>query len=94
MTISPKDFGLPSHSLSSVVGGSPAENAETMRALLSNNLEGPVKDFVLMNAGALLYIADKASSFTDGVALARKSIESGAALAALQTFADVTKPSM
>jgi anthranilate phosphoribosyltransferase len=94
MVISPKDFGLPSHPLSSVVGGNPAENAETMRALFSNKLEGPIKDFVLMNAGALLFIASKAGSLAEGVSVARTAIEDGSALRTLHMFADVTKPAL
>ncbi|KAI9027893.1 anthranilate phosphoribosyltransferase [Hyaloraphidium curvatum] len=91
MTLSPADFGLSSHPLASVSGGSPAENAETMRALLSNKLEGPIRDFVLMNSAALLFVSGKAPSLPEAVDLARRSIEGGAALKVLEEFARQSK---
>lgn len=90
-TIHPSDFGLPTHSLSEVAGGTPEENALTLESLLnsghsiSTKLE-PVLDFVLLNASAVLVVAGLASDFKTGVELAKKSIYSGKAWEALQIF--------
>lgn len=72
-TISPEDFGLERHPLSSVAGGkSPAENARILERLLADELEvgDPVLDFVLINTAALLTVAgvceDDTSSMGDG----------------------------
>ena len=46
----------------------------------------PVLDFVLLNASALLVVAGVAPNYKDGVSLALKSITSGKAWDALQTF--------
>ncbi|PPQ66951.1 hypothetical protein CVT26_009982 [Gymnopilus dilepis] len=92
-TISPADFGLPAHPLSTVAGGSPAENAETFKTLLTSGDQIPdrlipVLDFVLMNASALLVVAGIARDFKEGTQLARESVTSGKAWKALEIFRD------
>ena len=89
--LNPSDFGLPAHPLSSVVGGSPQENAETFKTLLTSGDKVPVTlipvmDFVLMNASALLVVAGVATDFPEGTNLARQSIVSGKAWEALEVF--------
>lgn len=90
-TLHPDLFGLPAHSLTAVAGGSPQENAETARTLLTSGKQipeslVPVLDFVLMNASALLVIAGVAADYKQGVAVAREAITSGKAWEALETF--------
>ena len=51
-------------------------------------------DYVLLNAAALLYVSGKASSYREGVELARESIESGGAWAAFEGFRDASKKAM
>jgi anthranilate phosphoribosyltransferase len=89
--ISPQDFGLPSHPLTHVAGGSPEENAETFKVLLTSGelvpeKLKPVMDFVLINASALLVVAGKAQDYKHGVKLALESVVSGKAWQALQAF--------
>jgi len=95
-TVTPEDFGLPVHSLSTVIGHSAKENAEVLKTLLkpgytSANREvpidiGPVRDFVLLNASALLVVSGVASDWKDGVQRARTSIENGRAWEAIEAF--------
>ena len=87
--IRPEDFGLKTCDKSELKGGTPQENAETVRAILKGE-KGPKRDAVLMNAGAALYIAGKASSMKAGIILARELIDSGKALATLETFIEVS----
>ena len=61
------------------MGGTPAENAQITLDILSG-VKGPKRDIVLLNAGAGLYIAEKADSLAAGVKLAAELIDSGAAL--------------
>lgn len=77
-TITPEEFGLTRCEKSELVGGTPEENAEIVRAVLGGE-KGARRDAVLLNAGAGLYIGGKASSFADGVKLAAELIDSGAA---------------
>nr|KAJ3420635.1 anthranilate phosphoribosyltransferase [Polyrhizophydium stewartii] len=91
-TISPSaDFGLPEHPLRDVVGGDAVENASTMRQLLSGELSGPILDFVLLNAAALLHVSGLAADLPAGVALARQSIASGAAKKQLELFSHASQ---
>ena len=53
--IRPEDFGLKTCDKSELKGGTPAENAETVRAILKGG-KGAKRDAVLLNAGAALYI--------------------------------------
>lgn len=92
-TLAPEDFGLPSHPLATVAGGTPDENAEVFRTLLTSGEDIPEKlipvlDFVLMNASALLVVAGIAEDYVHGTQLARESVKSGKAWLALETFRD------
>ncbi len=85
-TVSPEDFGLQRCEKSELTGGTPEENAAITRAILSGTERGAKRDAVLMNAGAALYLAEKAPSMAEGIKLAAELIDSGKALAALETF--------
>ncbi len=87
--VKPEDFGLRRCAKEELTGGLPAENAEITRAILRGE-KGPRRDAVLLNAGAALYIADKAESFEDGVALAAERIDSGAAMRVLETLIEIS----
>lgn len=89
----PGDFGLPVHPLSSVKSGTPAENADVVRLLVENKLpeNHPILDYVLMNSAALAYVEGTATDLKHGVALARESIASGRAKAALDTFVELSQ---
>ncbi len=89
-TIKPEDFGFERCTKEELKGGTPEENAEITRAILSGK-KGPMRDAVLMNAGASLYIGGKADSMADGIALAAKIIDSGKALATLERFIEESR---
>ena len=79
-SIEPEDFGLTRADSSQIRGGAtPAEAAEQVREVLGG-ASGAKMDMVLLNAGASLMIAGKASDLGGGIDLARDSILSGAAL--------------
>jgi len=82
----PADVGLPKVSQAAIRGGSAADNAGLIRAVLAGE-RGPARDIVALNAGAALLIAGKAASLADGMALAADSIDRGAAARALAQMA-------
>ncbi len=88
-TIAPEQFGLERCSKDDLKGGSPQENAEILKAVLSGE-KGPKRDAVLMNAGASLYIGGKADSMQDGIKLAAELIDSGKAMAALEKLIGIS----
>ena len=90
LTIKPEDFGFTRCEKSDLLGGTPAENADTVRAILSGKECGPKCAAALLNAGAALYIAGKADDITAGIALARKQITNGKALQTLDAFIEAS----
>ena len=88
--IHPDDAGLPVHPFEAVLGGTPAENAAALRALLAGDA-GAYRDAVLLNAAAALIVAEHATTLREGVQLARISIDSGAALDKVKRLATLTQ---
>ncbi|MFN4156016.1 MAG: anthranilate phosphoribosyltransferase [Paracoccaceae bacterium] len=88
-TLHPEDAGLPYHPFETIMGGTPAENAVALRALL-DGAPGAYRDAVLFNSAAALVVADKATSLPEGVEMARHSIDSGAAKAKITALARLT----
>lgn len=87
--ITPEDFGFERCTKADLTGGSPEENAKITLAIL-NGEKGPKRNAVLMNAGASLYIGDKAESIKDGIALAAELIDSGKALETLKKLIEAS----
>ena len=85
----PDAYGLGRAPLAAVAGGSPEENAATVRAVLEGR-EGPGADLVLLNAGAAIYLGAGAEGVEAGVAAARDAITSGAALEVLDQLVSTT----
>ena len=83
--IQPEDFGYTRCKKEDLVGGTPAENAEITRAILSGE-KGPKRDAVALNSGAALYIAGRAASLKEGVKMAEELIDSGKAKEKLEEF--------
>jgi anthranilate phosphoribosyltransferase len=76
--IAPEDVGLERVRIADLRGGEPQHNAVLMRDLLGG-AGGPLRDIVLLNSGAALLIAGRAVTLTDGIELAARSLDSGAA---------------
>jgi anthranilate phosphoribosyltransferase len=89
-TVKPADAGLKVASPAGLKGGDAAENAEALRAVLGG-IAGPYRDAVLLNAAAALVVAGRAGDLKEGVALAAKAIDSGAARAALDALIAITR---
>jgi len=84
-TVEPEDMGLKRGTLQSIRGGDAATNAAILRAVLEGSEGGP-REVVLFNAGAALVAAGVAQDIREGVEKARGSIDSGAALASLESL--------
>lgn len=83
--ITPEQFGFERCQKSDLAGGVPAENANIVRSIL-NGEKGHRRNAVLMNAGAALYIGEKAGSLEEGIKLAEQLIDSGNAAKTLETL--------
>lgn len=87
--IKPEDFGLSRCKKEDLAGGDPKENAAITLSIL-NGEKGAKRDAVLLNAGAALYIGEKAKSIQEGINLAARLIDSKKALKVLEGFIKVS----
>lgn len=88
-TVHPSDFGLPVYDSRVLRVANKEESVACIQRALANE-DGPVRDIVLLNAGAGLYAAGVAPTVIDGVKRAREAVASGAASAKLAQFVAVT----
>ena len=84
--LTPEQFGYERCDKSELTGGTPEENAEITRAILEGREKGAKRQAVCLNAGASLYITGKTETIEEGVRLAEKLIDEGAALKKLDEF--------
>lgn len=88
--LTPEELGMKRCTKEDLRGGSPDENAQITRDILSGKETGAKRDTVLVNAAAGLYIAGMASSLKDGVAKAQELINNGKATETLEEYIRVS----
>ena len=76
--IAPEDVGLKKVAPRALIGGDAEYNAKALHGVLKGE-KGPFRDVALFNAAAGLIVADRAKDWSDGVAIAARSIDSGEA---------------
>jgi anthranilate phosphoribosyltransferase len=84
--ITPEEMGLVRGKKEELVGGTPQENAEITRGILSGSIQGTKRNSVLLNAGLSLYIAGAAGTMADGVRKAEQLIDSGDAYRKMESY--------
>jgi len=89
-TLRPEDFGLSRASIADLKGGDREQNAGIIRTLLDGE-PGPRRDIVLMNASAALVAGGRARDLKEGVELAARSIDGGAARAKLEALVTLSQ---
>ena len=89
--VHPADVGLPVATPGDLAGGSAAENAAMIEAVLAGET-GSRRDVVLLNAAAALLIAGRAASLAEGFRSAADSLDSGRARAALARLREICAP--
>jgi anthranilate phosphoribosyltransferase len=88
--VHPSDFGLPVYDSRVLKVANKQESVQCIQRVLANE-DGPLRDIVLLNAGAALYCAGVAASVSEGVKRAREAVASGAAAAKLSRFVAVSQ---
>ena len=77
VVLRPEDGGLkPRSRAERSRAGRPEDNARLLAGLLEGH-DGPLRDAVLLNAGAALWVADAVETLAEGVLRAAESIDSG-----------------
>jgi anthranilate phosphoribosyltransferase len=88
--IEPEQFGLTRCKKEDLLGGTPAENAQITRNILSGE-KGPKRDAVLINSAAAIHIAKPDISVKEGIDIAAEAIDSGKASEQLRQFIELSK---
>jgi anthranilate phosphoribosyltransferase len=83
--VDPEEFGMKRAALDDICGGDAAENATIIREVLSGQ-KSPRRDVVVLNTAAALVAARRVDRLQEGVPLAEKSIDSGAAARKLEAM--------
>jgi anthranilate phosphoribosyltransferase len=84
-TITPEDAGLERAPIEALLGGNAHANAAILTAIFAGE-RSPRRDIVLLNAAAVLVAADLAPDLITGVALATRTIDTGAVTALVATL--------
>jgi len=88
-TIRPEDFNLKTSSIETIRITN-NEDAKTLLLSVLENVAGPARDIVLMNAGAAIYVSGIVDTLEQGIRTAHQAIESGAALKKLHELVEFT----
>ncbi len=86
----PYDFNLKPVTIDDIKGGSAKYNAKIAFDILKG-MKGPKRDITVFNAGAAIYVSGKANSLSEGIELAKESIDSGKALEKFKRLKEMMK---
>ena len=90
LTLHPEDVGLSVYKNEDIRGGDAKENADILMRILKGE-KGAYRDTVLLNAGLGMYAYGNAGTIQEGIAIAKESIDSGAALQKLEALISQTQ---
>ena len=88
--VAPEDAGLAAVPLEAIRGGDAQANAALLRRVFQGE-HGPLRDVVLLNAAAVLVAAGRAGDLREGVALAARAVDEGAAAAMVEALAGLSQ---
>lgn len=77
--ITPEQLGLRRRRIEDLRGGTPKENAETIKKILSGEERGAKREAALLNAAAGIIVGGKKDNFEEALKEAENSLDSGAA---------------
>lgn len=91
LTLTPEMAGVQSAPIEALRGGDAEENARRMRAVLKGQRDGPERDAVAMNAGAVLWTAGLAADLREGTTIALATLAIGEPARRLEQLAEITR---
>jgi anthranilate phosphoribosyltransferase len=90
-TLDPEaELGLPRCDVDELRGGTPAENADAVREVFAG-AEGGRRNAILLNAAGAIAAAGHAEDLREGLAVARETVDSGAAADRLEQLASFSR---
>lgn len=90
-TLRPEEFGITRFPLEELRGGSAAENARTAMEILGGGGPAAIREAVLLNAGAALYICGIARNIGEGYLRAQQVLASGKAAEKLEQIRAISR---
>ena len=87
----PEAYGFGRRPIAHLRGESAEENAAIVQSVLANERHDEARDLVLINAAAALFVAGVAATLPAAIELARGALESGEALARLESLRTLTR---
>jgi anthranilate phosphoribosyltransferase len=82
--LNPQDFGLETGTASDLAGGGPDDNARIIIDTLGGKGTDAARAAVILNAAAAIYLSGRASSYNEGVDVAKSALANRAGLDALE----------
>lgn len=89
--IHPEQFGLKKATLEDIKGGTPQENAEILKSIISGKHFGAKRDAVVFNVAGLLYLAGISKDIKHGIEKAQEAIDSGHCINQLEKIINFSK---
>jgi anthranilate phosphoribosyltransferase len=87
--VTPEQVGLEPAADGAVGAGTPEQNALVLREVLAGN-PGTERSLAVLNAGAAIYVAGGAETLDEGVRVAERAVDSGAAQQVLDRWVEAT----
>jgi anthranilate phosphoribosyltransferase len=87
--VTPAEVDLELSADGAVGAGTPDQNAQVLRDVLSGTA-GTERSLAVLNAGAAIYVAGRADTLAEGVRAAERSIDDGAAASVLERWVGAT----
>jgi anthranilate phosphoribosyltransferase len=88
--LDPQELGIEPCSPDALAGGTPVDNARAIREVFAGARD-PRRDAILLNAAGAIAAGGHAESLREGLDLARRAVDSGAAAARLEELAAFTR---
>ena len=90
-TYTPEELGITPAPLSDLIGGDASDNLRLITDIFNGSGVPAQRDAIAATTGAMLYLAGKAPSLSEGTAAALAQLASGAVAAHLQTIASTAR---
>ena len=87
--LDPDTFGIARASIEQLRGGDAPHNAALAWQALAGTASA-VRDIMVLNAGCAIYVAEKAGTIREGVAMAERSLSAGRALEVVRRLKELT----
>jgi len=85
--LDPLDLGVPRCAPEELRGGTPAQNAERIRAVFAGEGDAAARSAIALNAAGAIAAAGHADDLREGLAVANETLDSGAAATRLEELA-------